>query len=94
MKQPYLEGRICYCADLYGDGEHFVFQSKWSNEPDTMWSLECAFPFVEYKNGELIIGSGDLLNFQAVTKIREWMKLGVKFHFGKDLVMGRKEDDT
>ena len=79
MAKPYLEERIRYVEDYFGEGEHFVFECKWSNEKS--WGLDSAFPLVSYEDGKLVLGKGDLLNYQALTKIRELQKMGVRFYF-------------
>ena len=73
-KTPKLEGRIYYAEDWNGHGEHYVFENKWTNEDE--WGLECAFKLLDH-NGE----EGVLINYQALTLIRQWQRLGVDFHF-------------
>ena len=80
-KKAKLEGRIRYVEDWHGEGEHYLFESKWTNEED--WGLESAFPLCSFEDGELVLGEGDLVHYTALTKIRDWLKLGVDFYFGK-----------
>lgn len=77
--EPKLECRIRYVENWGGQGEYFVFENKWTDE--TEWGLDSAFPCVSYENGELVCGKGDMLNYQALTKVRELMKLGIHFYF-------------
>ena len=78
--EPRLEERIRYDKDWCGDGEHFVFESKWTNE--TEWGLDSAFKLFDFvdKNGE-VAEKGTLINYKALTKIRELLKWGVRFYF-------------
>ena len=72
------EERIRYVEDYRGQGEHYVFEGKWSDEED--WGLDCAFQLLDYeKDG--ISEKGVLLNYQALTKIRELMKMKIHFYF-------------
>lgn len=68
MKQAELQGRIYYDADWNGHGEHYVFESKRSDENE--WGTEVAFKLID-----------DRLSYQALTQVREWMRLGVDFRF-------------
>ena len=79
--KPRLECRIRYDANWNGQGEYFVFENKWTDEEG--WGLDCAFPLcsIDIENGKVEIGKGDLLNYQALTKIRELKHLGVHFYF-------------
>lgn len=77
--KPRLEARIRYEEDWNGRGEYFVFENKWTNEE--YWGLDCAFACISFKDGEMVIGKGDLLNYQALTKVRELMRLGIRFYF-------------
>lgn len=65
----YME-RIRYDENWNGEGEHFVFEGKWSNEDE--WGLVSAFPL---KN--------DMIHYTALTKIREMKSLGIDFYFKK-----------
>ena len=73
--ERHYEGRIRYEEDWYGKGEHYVFEGRWSDEE---WGLDTAFKLLDYNEQK-----GILLNYEALTKIREWMRLGIPFHFGK-----------
>lgn len=73
-----IETRIYYDENWNGEGEHFVFETRREGED---WGLDSAFPLVSYENGELVCGKGDLINYTALTKIREYKKLGVKIYF-------------
>lgn len=72
-----LVGRIHYDEDWHGMGEHFVFETKWKSEDE--WGLDTAFKLLDY-NGE----KGAVISYTAITKIREWTRLGIVFHFGKN----------
>ena len=76
MSKQKLQGRIRYVEDWNGQGEYFVFETKWSNEQD--WGLDTAFKLLDYGDEK-----GVVLNYTALTKIREWQKLGIEFWFGK-----------
>lgn len=76
MAKKKLMGRIRYEEDWNGMGEHFIFENKWSDEDE--WGLEVAFKLLDY-NGK----KGEVISYQALTKIREWKRLGVDFYFGK-----------
>lgn len=71
---PYYQVRIRYDEDWRGDGEHFVFEGKWTNEDE--WGLDTAFKLFDYK-GE----KGVLLNYQCLTKIRELNRMQIPFYF-------------
>lgn len=75
-KKDHLEVRIRYVENWNGQGEHFVFENKWTNEDE--WGLDTAFKLLDY-NGK----KGEVVSYQALTKIRELMTLGVPFRFGK-----------
>lgn len=75
-KKDHLEVRIRYVEDWDGQGEYFVFENKWTNEDE--WGLDTAFKLLDY-NGK----KGEVVSYQALTKIRELMKLGIPFRFGK-----------
>ena len=93
MAKPYLEGRISYCKDWYGEGECFLFQTKWSDEPETAWGLDTAFYLLNPDGEKMKIahGDGEWLSYQALTKIREWLKLGVHIYFGREIECPKKE---
>lgn len=76
----HYEERIRYDENWCDQGEHFVFEGKWSDEKD--WGLDSAFPLFDYdKDGYHETGS--LISYRALTKIRELMKMGIDFRFGK-----------
>ena len=77
--KPKLECRIRYEENWAGRGEYYVFENKWTDEEG--WGLDSAFPLVSYEDGNLVVGKGDMLNYQALTKVRELMKLGIRFYF-------------
>lgn len=79
--EPRLECRIRYAENWNGQGEHFVFENKWTNEEE--WGLDSAFPLVTVEDGDVIRGEGELIHYTALTKVRELMKLGVHFYFSK-----------
>lgn len=62
-----IEGRIRYDENWLGQGEHYVYEIRQKGEE---WSLECAFPVIN-----------NAVHYEAITRIREWMKLGVDIHF-------------
>ena len=72
--KPRLECRIRYEEDWCGRGEHYIFENKWTNEDE--WGLDTAFKLLDYDGKK-----GILLNYQALTKIRELQKLGIEFYF-------------
>ena len=74
--KPHYEERIRYEENWHGEGEHYIFEGKWKNEPETDWSLDTAFKLFDYDGRK-----GELINYQAITKIRELMKLGIPFYF-------------
>lgn len=82
-KKEKLECRIRYVEDWCGNGEHFVFENKWPDDEE--WGLDSAFPVCEIKDGELAVGHGNgtLVNYTALTKIRELLNMGVSVRFGK-----------
>ena len=75
-KKNQLECRIRYVENWNGQGEYFVFENKWTDEDE--WGLDTAFKLLDY--GE---GKGNVISYQALTKIRELQKLGIPFRFGK-----------
>lgn len=78
-KKETLQGRIRYEENWHGEGEHYLFELKQPGEES--WGLSKAFALVSYEDNEIQIGKGDFLNYRALTQIREWMKLGIPFHF-------------
>ena len=70
MKNEKLEARIRYEEDWNGMGEHFVYELKRADEDE--WGLDSAFKLID-----------DRLSYQALTKIREYMRLGIDFHFSR-----------
>ena len=64
-KEPHYEERIRYVEDWHGDGEHFVFEGKWSDEDE--WGLDSAFKLFPFRDGE----EPNMINYMAQTKIRE-----------------------
>ena len=75
-----FQERIRYDENWNDEGEHFVFEGKWTDEDE--WSLDSAFKLFDYKNGDYF-EKGSLINYQALTKIRELMKCGTEFWFSK-----------
>ena len=63
-----LQGRIRYVEDWNGRGEHYLFESKWSDENE--WGLDTAFHLED-----------DMIHYTALTKVREWLRLGVDVRF-------------
>lgn len=61
-----IKGRIRYDENWNGHGEYFCFEIKSENE----WGLDTAFRLID-----------DRLSYQALTKVREWMRNGVDFHW-------------
>ena len=69
-KNKKMVGRIRYDENWHDEGEHYVFE--WRFEDEDSWRFECAaklYNFGEYK---------DMLHYTALTKIREWNKLGIR----------------
>ncbi len=66
-----FEERIRYDKDWCGQGEHFVFEGKYTDEDE--WSLDMAFPVVD-----------DNIHYTALTKVRELLWCGTPFHFKRD----------
>ncbi len=77
-KERKMIGRISYVENWHDSGEHFVFEWKFEDEDEKQWSFECAFPLCECKDGKMQPGSGELVHYTALTKIREWAKIGIK----------------
>ena len=78
LDERHFEERIRYVEDWHGEGEHYVFEGKHSDEED--WGLDTAFKLfdLDYKGHH---EDGVLISYQALTKIRELRKMGVPFHF-------------
>ena len=76
-KKDKMIGRVRYVEDWYGQGEHFLFECKWEDEPETGWSLDSAFPLFDVIDGEIKTGTGDYIHYTALTKIREWRKTSI-----------------
>lgn len=74
--EPYLEARIRYVEDWNGQGEYYVFENKWTNEEE--WGLDVAFKLQDSAEEK-----GVLLHYEALTKIRELMNLGIPFYFAR-----------
>lgn len=75
MKERKMIGRISYVENWRNEGEHFVYEHRFEDEDD--WTFESASPLCEWKDGKLKVGSGDFIHFEALTKIREWKKIGI-----------------
>ena len=77
-KKQYLEGRIRYEENYRNEGEYFLFETKWSDEEE--WGLDTAFKLWP---DDVYGGKGEfnMLHYTALTKIREWQKLNIKFYF-------------
>ena len=73
-KKNKLVCRIRYEENWQGEGEHYIFENKWTDE--TRWVLDTAFKLLDY--GE---EKGAVLSYMALTKIRELQKLGIEFYF-------------
>ena len=69
-KARVFQARMRYDENWHGQGEHYVFENKWSDEDE--WGLDTAFPLVD-----------DRIHYTALTKIRDLPKLaaaaGVKY---------------
>ena len=74
-KETYLEGRIRYEENYNGQGEYFIYELKWSDEDE--WGLDIAF---KLRDTEVdgVVYKGELVHYQAITKIREWKRCGVR----------------
>ena len=70
MKKPKLVCRIRYEENWNGRGEHFIFENKWTNEGDDEWGLDTAYKLID-----------DRISYQALTKIRQLIDLGIEFYF-------------
>lgn len=77
-KQRKMIGRISYVENWHGEGEHYVFEWKFDDEDNNQWSFECAAPLCEFKDGKVVTGSGEMVHYTALTKIREWSKIGIR----------------
>lgn len=75
-KEKKMIGRISYVENWNNQGEYYVFE--WKFEDEENWSFESAFPLCEWKDGKTVLGSGNMIHYTALTKIREWMKLGIR----------------
>lgn len=69
-----LECRIRYDENYMNNGEHYVFENKWTNEEE--WGLDTAFKLYDHDGKK-----GDLINYQALTKIRDLRKMGISYYF-------------
>lgn len=69
-----IEGRVRYCKDWNGKGEYYLFESRRAGEDE--YSLENAFKLWDYEGENAV-----MIHFSALPKIREWMAIGVNFHF-------------
>ena len=78
--KPHYMERIRYDENWSGEGEHFVFEGRWSNEKE--WGLDSAFPIV---NKSDLKDDNEkekyLIHYTALTKIRELKNLGIDFYF-------------
>ena len=63
-----LEGRIRYDENWRNEGEYYVFEIY--DDEYNEWSLDTAYKLID-----------DRLSYQALTKVREWQKLDIGFHF-------------
>ena len=80
MDERHYQERIRYVEDWNGHGEYFLFEGKWSDEDD--WGLDTAFKLQPLVTKDETI-EGELISYQALTKIRELMKMDVNFWFAK-----------
>ena len=78
MAKRKLQCRIKYMEKCPWFGkeevEAFVFENKWSDEDE--WGLDTA-----YRLYDSDYGKGELISYQALTKIRELQNLGIEFYF-------------
>lgn len=74
LDERHFEERIRYVEDWHGEGEHFLFEGKQSDED--AWGLDTAFKLFDL-NGE----KGVLVHYQALTKIRELIKMRIPYYF-------------
>ena len=78
VDERHYEERIRFVEDWNGDGEHYVFEGKWSDEDS--WGLDTAFKLFDLDyNGHH--ASYELISYQALTKIRELKKMGIPVYF-------------
>lgn len=66
-KKDSLIGRIRY-TDNYRGREAYIFETRWTNESDDSYGIEKVFYVDEH----------DKINYQALTQIREWQRIGIK----------------
>jgi len=64
-----LEGRIRYEENYRNTGKEYYVFEIWDEEYQE-WSLDTAYPLVN-----------DMISYQALTNVRHWQNLGIKFHF-------------
>lgn len=76
MARNKLQCRIRYEENWNGQGEHFIFENKWTD--DEQWGLDVAFKLIDSETEK-----GALLHYTALTKIRELKNLGIDFYFSK-----------
>lgn len=66
-----VEGRIRYVNNEERfEGEWYLFEIFQKDTKE--WGLDTAYP-LKY--------DGEFIHYQALTKVREWLNLGIKFHF-------------
>ena len=66
MAKAKLQCRIRYDENYRDTGkEYYVFETKWTTEEE--WGLDTAFPVKD-----------DMISYQALTRVRETMKLGIE----------------
>lgn len=68
QKEEHLVCRIRYEENYRDDGEHYIFENKWTDEET--WGLDTAFKLID-----------DRISYQALTKIREMQRNGIEFYF-------------
>ena len=78
LDERHYEERIRYVEDWHGEGEHYVFEGKWSDEDS--WGLDMACKLFDLDHAGQHF-KGELISYQALTKIRELIKMRIPFHF-------------
>lgn len=70
-----VQGRIRYVENWELDpkgGEWYLFEIFRKDTQD--WGLDTAYPLSK---------DGEMINYRALTHVRQWQNLGIDFHFGE-----------
>lgn len=80
MEGKKLQVRMKYYEDWNGRGEHFVLENKMPDEDE--WGLGTAYKLFDLKDDQgNVIKEGELLSYEALTKIRDLKKRGIEVRF-------------